>query len=148
MKQSEPTRIEFDSDELILQLELTVPARKDAVTPVVDRIMARAREMGCAKDKEHEIELALQEALANAVVHGCKEDPTQSVQITVGCDKSRGMIIVVRDPGDGFDPANVPSPLIGQNIYASHGRGIYLINQLMDEVRYESGGTEIWMTKR
>ena len=148
MKQSEPTRIEFDSDELILQLELTVPARKDAVTPVVDRIMARAREMGCAKDKEHEIELALQEALANAVVHGCKEDPTQSVQITVGCDESKGMIIVVRDPGDGFDPANVPSPLIGQNIYASHGRGIYLINQLMDEVRYESGGTEIWMTKR
>ena len=148
MDKGEPTRIEFDSDELILQLDLTVPARKDAVTPVVDRIMARAREMGCAKDKEHEIELALQEALANAVVHGCKEDPTQSVQITVGCDETKGMVIVVRDPGDGFDPADVPSPLVGQNIYASHGRGIYLINQLMDEVRYESGGTEIWMKKR
>ena len=57
------------------------------------------------------------------------------------------MIIIVRDPGKGFDPGLVPSPIVGKNIYADSGRGIFLINQLMDEVRFEKNGTEIWMIK-
>jgi serine/threonine-protein kinase RsbW len=140
-------RIELDSAKLILRLNLMVSGSKNSVTPAVERIMAIARDMKCASGKESEIELAIQEALANAVVHGCKEDPKKSVRITVACDEERGMIIMVRDPGAGFDPSDVPSPLMGENIYASHGRGIYLINELMDEVRYQRGGTEIWMRK-
>jgi anti-sigma regulatory factor (Ser/Thr protein kinase) len=58
------------------------------------------------------------------------------------------MLIVVRDPGPGFDPDQIPSPIQGQNLYSTGGRGIYLINQLMDEVRFEKGGTEIHMVKR
>ena len=42
------------------------------------------------------------------------------------------MILVVRDPGKGFDPKTIPSPLQGERVFAEHGRGIYLINQLMD----------------
>jgi serine/threonine-protein kinase RsbW len=57
------------------------------------------------------------------------------------------MLIVVRDPGPGFDPAGIPNPIVGENIYSNHGRGIYLINQLMDEVRFERGGSEIHMRK-
>ncbi len=66
----------------------------------------------------------------------------------MACDESAGMLIVVRDPGPGFDPAAIASPTVGQNIYRHHGRGIYLINQLMDEVSFEKGGTEIRMRKR
>jgi serine/threonine-protein kinase RsbW len=58
------------------------------------------------------------------------------------------MLIVVRDPGRGFDPASIPSPIVGQNLYSSHGRGIYLITQVMDEVSFANGGTEIHMVKR
>jgi anti-sigma regulatory factor (Ser/Thr protein kinase) len=58
------------------------------------------------------------------------------------------MLIVVRDPGPGFDPASIPSPVLGVNLFSTGGRGIYLINQLMDEVRYEKGGTEIHMRTR
>jgi serine/threonine-protein kinase RsbW len=143
-----PLESRFDVDDLILRLRTTVRGERAAVTPVVDQIMAIAREMGCAKGKESEIELVLQEALANAVVHGCREDPGKEVQIWVGCDASRGMIIGVRDPGSGFDPEAVPSPLAGERLYASHGRGVYLINQLMDEVRYERNGSEVWMRKQ
>jgi len=140
-------KCEFNTETLILRLNMTVPGDKDAITPVVERIMAVVRDMGCAEGKEHQVELSVQEALANAVVHGCGGDPQRSVQVSVGCDEDRGMIIMVRDPGSGFDPDKIPSPLSGENLYASHGRGIYLINQLMDEVRYEKGGTEIWMRK-
>ena len=58
------------------------------------------------------------------------------------------MLIVVRDPGDGFDPASVPSPIVGERIYMSHGRGIFLINELMDSVQFARGGTEIHMRKK
>ena len=54
---------------------------------------------------------------------------------------------VVRDPGEGFDPKSVPSPVEGEQLYSAHGRGIYLINELMDEVRFEKGGSEIRMRK-
>jgi serine/threonine-protein kinase RsbW len=58
------------------------------------------------------------------------------------------VLIIVRDPGDGFDPTTLPSPVHGERVYSEGGRGVFLINQLMDEVRYEKGGTEIWMRKR
>jgi len=140
-------RCEFKSKNLILRLEVSIAAELGAISAVAERVMEIVREMKCGAGKEFEIELAMREALANAVVHGCKDDPGKMVQLCVACDESRGMLIVVRDPGTGFDPATIPSPILGQNIYSEHGRGIYLINQLMDEVRFEQGGTEIHMRK-
>jgi len=133
---------------LILKLSVTLAADKQAVDPVVQGIMQLVRQMQCAGGKEDAVELALTEALANAVVHGCKSDPAQIIECDVACDETRGLLIVVRDPGDGFDPSNLPSPVLGENIYSHHGRGIYLINQLMDEVRFLKNGTEIHMIKR
>lgn len=66
----------------------------------------------------------------------------------MACDETRGMLIMVRDQGEGFDPSTLPNPTFGQNVFESHGRGIYLINQLMDSVRFERGGTEIHMLKK
>ena len=105
------------------------------------------REVKCAPGSEDDIELALTEALANAVVHGAKSDPSKVIECDVACDEQRGMLIVVRDPGPGFDPAKVVDPCHGENLYSNHGRGIYLINQLMDEVKFERNGTEIHMRK-
>jgi anti-sigma regulatory factor (Ser/Thr protein kinase) len=59
-----------------------------------------------------------------------------------------GLLLVVRDPGVGFDPDAIPSPVQGQEVFRGHGRGIFLINELMDEVSFERGGTEIRMRKR
>jgi len=139
---------EFDSEKLILRLNMTIQGSVEEVTPAVERIMAVVQDMHCSKGKANEIELALQEALANAVVHGCGEDPSRNVQVCVACDDKRGMLIIIRDPGPGFDPKDIPSPLAGENLYAEGGRGIYLINQLMDEVHFKKGGTEIWMRKQ
>ena len=144
----EQPRCEFDPDTLVSRVDLTIPGEVGAIAPAVEKIMANVREMGCAAGKEFEIELALTEALANAVVHGCEHDPGKDVQVCAGCDPARGILIVVRDPGLGFDPSQVPSPVVGEKVYSEGGRGIYLINRLMDEVQFERGGTEIRMLKR
>ena len=147
MPEETKPRCEFDSSKLRLKLQFQVPGDVNAISPVVDGVMHIARQMGCGAGKEFEIEMAVREALANAVIHGCKNNPGKVVEVCVACDESRGMLIIVRDPGEGFDPKNVTSPLMGQNVYSDHGRGIYLINQFMDEVKYERGGTEIHMRK-
>ena len=138
---------EFHVRDFRNRFAITVNADVDAIRPAVTRVMEIVGEMKCGAGKEMEVELALQEALANAVIHGAGNDPSKEVEICVGCDESSGLLIVVRDPGPGFDPAAIPSPIVGQNVYSEHGRGIFLINQLMDEVRFERGGTEIHMRK-
>jgi serine/threonine-protein kinase RsbW len=139
------SRCEFDISKLLVRLEVTLPGDPGAISPVVDKIMGVVTEMGCVADREFEIETGLHEALANAIEHGTDNDPSKQIQCCVACDQTRGMLIVVRDPGPGFDPESIPSPIVGRNIFSAGGRGIYLINQLMDEVRFEKGGTEIHM---
>jgi len=143
-----PQSCNFDAEKLDLKLSVMFSADRDAVEPVVRSVMNVVREMKCASGREEDIELALTEALANAVVHGAKSDPSKIIECNVACDEQRGILIVVRDPGPGFDPSKIADPCQGENIYSNHGRGIYLINQLMDEVQFHKNGTEIRMLKR
>lgn len=139
---------DFDPEKLSLRVSVTLAADRKSVEPVVRQVMQAVHEMKCVNGKEDDIELALQEALANAVVHGAKEDPSKTVECLVACDEQRGILIIVRDPGSGFDPGTIPSCTVGENLYSNHGRGIFLINQLMDEVQFRKNGTEIHMVKR
>jgi serine/threonine-protein kinase RsbW len=136
---------EFESKDLILKLQEKLEGRIEAIPSFVDGVMSVVQSVGCAVGKEREVEVALIEALANAVKHGCQNDPSKLVEVCVACDDSRGLLIVIRDPGPGFDPSAIPNPVVGQNLFSTHGRGIFLINQLVDEVHYEKGGTEIHM---
>jgi len=139
---------DFDPDKLSLRVSVTLAADRNAVDPVVEQVMAAVRDTKCVNGKADAIELALHEALANAVVHGAKEDPTKIVECVVACDDERGVLIIVRDPGEGFDPKAIPACTVGENLYSNHGRGIFLINQLMDEVQFRKNGTEIHLVKR
>jgi serine/threonine-protein kinase RsbW len=139
---------DFRPEDLHTRVRTRVAGRLDALSPAVEHVMKEVRAMECSAGKEFEIETALREALANAIRHGCGNDATKTVEVCVACDESKGMLIVVRDPGPGFDPAAIPSPTLGLNLYRHHGRGIYLISQLMDEVSFDKGGTEIRMLKR
>jgi serine/threonine-protein kinase RsbW len=138
---------DFLHDRMIIKINVTMPASPEAISSTVDRIMEKVRENECAAGKEFEIEIALREALANAIKHGCKGDPSKQVQCCIACEEGGGMLIIVRDPGQGFDPLAIPDCTMGENLYENHGRGIYLINELMDEVEFKRNGTEIHMRK-
>ena len=130
------------------EFDIVIPADPAAIPTVTDGVVAALRNKPGVAGQEYEIELALQEALANAIRHGCKGDRTKSVQCCVAYDSGGDVLIVVRDPGPGFDVTRVPDPLDGTNVLKEHGRGIFLINQLMDEVRFADGGREVHMRKR
>jgi len=138
----------FDSSKMELKLSVKLRAEQNAVDQVVRSVMEVVRDSGCSPGREDDVELALAEALANAVVHGAKCDASKTVECDVACNQQGAVWIVVRDPGPGFDPTKIAHPLAEENIYSHHGRGIFLINQLMDEVRFRKNGTEIHMIKK
>jgi serine/threonine-protein kinase RsbW len=139
---------DFDPEKLEVRVRVTLAADRKSVDPVVEQVMEAVRQIRCADGQEDAIELSLQEALANAVVHGAKEDPSKIIECLVACDEQSGILIIVRDPGPGFDPNAIPTCTVGENLFSNHGRGIFLINQLMDEVKFHKNGTEIHMVKR
>jgi serine/threonine-protein kinase RsbW len=131
-----------------LHLELSMKSEINAISPFVDELMLRIKEHHCDPGSEFGIELALREALANAVVHGNHEDAGKKVHVRCDCGGDLGVSLVVRDEGVGFDPAAVPDPLAPENVDAEHGRGILLMRQFMDEIHYEHGGREVHMRKK
>ena len=132
----------------IWQYRATIPAAVDSISTVTDQVMELGEETECFAGRELAIETALREALANAILHGCQNDERQTVQLSVACHQDLEIEMVVRNPGQGFDPKSVSDPTACQNLYEPHGRGLFLINQLMDEVRFERSGTEIRMIRR
>lgn len=136
-----------DSREFTSVLELRMPGDPAAIAAVTDTISDQLIQLNVPEDKRLEIVLAAQEALANAVVHGCKNDSSKEVSCRLACHSSGGILITVTDPGQGFQPEHLSNPKHSDNLYASHGRGVYLIHELMDEVSFEKNGSQIRMWK-
>jgi len=132
----------------ICEMNIVIPAEPASIPKVSEGVKQLLQGKGWSEDDLMPIELALDEALANAIRHGCKNDPSKQVQCMVTSDAKGEVVIVVRDPGPGFDAAGVPNPLEGENVLKSSGRGVFLINQLMDEVGFEEGGRVVQMKKR
>ncbi len=130
-----------------LDIEAWMPSEIKAVSPIVDRLMRLIGGSHCVAGEEPFVELAIEEALNNAVVHGNRMDPQKLVRIRCHCDPGKGISLVVKDQGQGFDPNVVPNPLSSENLSADHGRGIWLMRVAMDEVSFERGGTEVHMRK-
>jgi serine/threonine-protein kinase RsbW len=130
------------------ELNLSFPADTNQIAPVVDQVVELARPAAGESGAEMNVALALTEALANAVKHGSKNDPSKIVSCSASLNGDGILDLVVRDSGPGFDPDKVPDPRFGDGLSADHGRGIYLIRELMDEVWYEHHGTELHMKKK
>jgi serine/threonine-protein kinase RsbW len=108
-----------------------------------------ARKHRFGRQKCHEIELAVREAVANAVLHGNGCDPGKKVFLNAAVRPS-GLVICVRDEGKGFDPEAVPDPLVSGNLLQESGRGLFLVKAYMDKVIWKpapQGGMETWLTK-
>lgn len=135
-------------DGLSIQMELSLPSEVAAISPFVDKLMLLIKKWRCAPGNETDIEIALREALTNATIHGNHEDPRKQIYVSCRCTAEEEVSIVVKDEGHGFDNNVVPDPTVAGAIELSHGRGIYLMMALMDEVRFEHGGTVVHMRKK
>lgn len=130
--------------------ELRFASRIDAVAEAaaaVSEFMSRA---SISEDNAFGIDMAVREAVTNAVLHGNKLDEKKFVDI--GLKKSPETFeITVHDQGRGFNPDNIPDPTQAENIMKTSGRGIFFMRNFMDEVDWiinPTGGTTVRMIKR
>ncbi len=143
-----PPPCEFEADKLALKIDKVVPSEVEMIASEVGKIMVLI-EQSAPRDDLDGIHLALQEALANAVIHGNDGSSAKAVRICVAVQQDCGILVVVKDSGPGFDPNALPDPVTEENLVACHGRGVFLIKQLMDDVWFEfEGGTALYMLKR
>ena len=132
----------------LLEVDAWIPSEVRAISPLVDRLMLLIEGSHCITGEEHAVELALREALCNAVVHGNRLDARKLVHVRCRCKVGQEVSLIVSDQGQGFDPRTVPDCLTVENLEADHGRGIHLMKLAMDEVSFDQGGTEVHMCKR
>ena len=131
-----------------LEVRTWVQSEIAQISPLVDWMMNLIAASRCVRGEEQLVELALREALSNAIVHGNRLDARKLVRVCCRCERGNGVFLIVRDQGNGFDPSKVPDPLAFENLAAEHGRGIHLMKLAMDGISFQRGGTEIRMQKR
>jgi len=126
----------------------TVPSNASAVEPLISRLFHRLGTTTAIGRHREALEIALREALANAILHGNGCHPQKSVTVQCYLEGADELLLVVADEGCGFDPGCVADPTRPERILREGGRGIYLIRHFMDEVEFAHGGCEIRMRKR
>jgi len=135
-----------------VELHQSLPSRASALSSFVDQLMRFIRffmeKRGMAKEAEEEIEIAIYEALANAVIHGNHENQQKKVHVVCRCSMDGEVLVSVRDEGEGFDSRVIPDPTEAQRLLLTHGRGLYLMKAMMDQVSFEENGTLVRMRKR
>lgn len=128
---------------------LTFASRIEAIAEAAESIARLAERFGYDEAAMFGIDMAVREAVTNAVLHGNKEDPKKPVELTF-THAPEVLTITVRDRGTGFDPASVPDPTDGENLLKTSGRGILFMRNFMDAVEWTihpEGGTIVRMTK-
>lgn len=131
-----------------IELQQSLASKVAAISPFVDQLMRFILTFRSLDGSESDIETALHEALANAVVHGNGENFSKHVYVTCRCYMDGDVSITVRDEGRGFDSGLLRDPTDPETLLLKHGRGIYLMRALMDEVSFEEGGTMVMMRKK
>lgn len=120
-------------------IELVQVVLKDALT-----------RLGMDEDARHWIDIAVREAVANAIKHGNEQDPAKTVHVDVAVE-GEDLVIRVADEGVGFDPTGVHDPRAPENLLRPNGRGIFYMKNFMDNIHYGSapgGGTLVTLRKR
>ena len=130
--------------------ELRFPSRVEAVDQAAAAVSEFLSSAGVGEDTLFGIDMAVREAVTNAVSHGNKLDETKFVEVGLK-SLPESFEITVHDQGPGFNPSDIPDPTKEENILKSSGRGIFFMRNFMDEVEWSSnpeGGTTVRMTKK
>ena len=129
------------------KIEFELPSAVSLMTCVLNYLLHRIEKMGVISPEQSNVFVALDEAFVNAVKHGNKYNPNKLVRITAEVSP-REARFTVEDEGEGFDITQIPDPLDPANLFKTSGRGVFLMFNIMDEVKYNERGNRIELLKK
>ena len=127
-----------------MEKRIDIESKIDNINEVEKFVDEFSEENQIHSDLYGKILIATVEAVNNSIVHGNKEDVNKRVFLSLHMDEDTVQILV-EDQGEGFDYTNLPDPTKPENLENIHGRGIYLIKHLADEVQFYKNGTVVQM---
>ena len=129
------------------KIEFEVPSVISLMHGILDYLMKRIEKIGIVSSQDSNLFIALDEAFVNAVKHGNKFDATKLVRITAEVSTQEARF-TIEDEGEGFNVAEIPDPTDTENLFKTSGRGVLIIHNVMDEVRYNERGNRLEMVKK
>ncbi len=126
---------------------IIVPSETESIRTVSVKLLEAIKPYGVSEDTLYDIRLCTEEAVRNAIVHGNLSDVHLLTTVSYWIEEDK-IFIEVEDEGVGFDRGNLPDPTTDDNILKGSGRGVYLIEKLMDSARFNQSGNKITMTKK
>lgn len=128
-----------------LQQEITIPSSIQHIH-IIESFLEQLRWDHQIDDCQYgNIHLAVVEAVTNAILHGNKGDARK--QITFEWQRINGKIkFSIKDQGKGFNLDEIPDPTLPENKEKLHGRGVFLIRNLADQVDFKDNGATLEMT--
>lgn len=106
--------------------------------------------LGVDGEARYWVDIAVREAVANAIKHGNAQDPGKKVCVDAGVEGDE-LVIRIEDEGEGFDPGRLDDPRSPENLLKPSGRGIFYMRSFMDQIQYGArpgGGTVVTLRKR
>jgi serine/threonine-protein kinase RsbW len=130
--------------------ELRLPSRIEAVAEAAAAVSEFLNRLGIDEGVAFGVDMAVREAVTNAVLHGNKLDEAKIVDLKLK-NSPEAFEIIVHDQGTGFNPNVIQDPTKEENILKSSGRGIFFMRNFMDTVDWSAdpkGGTTVRMLKK
>ena len=130
--------------------QLSLPSRVGSIDEAAQAAAEAARHAGLGDEALFGLDMAVREAVTNAVLHGNRQDEAKPVEISFSQGAGE-FVVTVRDRGEGFDPETVADPTAAENLLKASGRGILFMRTFMDSVewtRHPEGGTVVRMAKK
>tara|TARA_Y100000746_G_C15407305_1_gene408864 strand:- start:704 stop:1096 length:393 start_codon:yes stop_codon:yes gene_type:complete len=123
-------------------MKIKIPSITDNVS-VVESFIDNLKEKTRLSDNVYgNILISVTEAVNNAIVHGNKEDKEKKVELFLKQTK-KSISFVIKDEGSGFDESKIPDPTSPKNLDNIKGRGVFLIKNLADNVKFRKKGSEV-----
>jgi serine/threonine-protein kinase RsbW len=113
---------------------------------LIERYIKTLEQFGWEGRDLFHVQLAVEEAIVNAITHGNHESPDKMVEVELHISRQLTSMRIL-DQGCGFCPETLPDPTDDDNLESPHGRGVMLIKQMMDQVQYNPRGNQVTMIK-
>jgi serine/threonine-protein kinase RsbW len=132
------------------QFTMTIGSDNEEIPAVSARLEEAMRAVGFSAEAILDTQLAVEEAIANVIIHGYKGP---GGEIDISCSAAQDRVMVqISDAAPRFDPLSVPEPDLEGSLEERSigGLGVFLIRQIMDEIsyRYENGRNTLVLVKR
>ena len=136
----------MSEQQAIWQCDCGIPSRLGAGADIQEQILSQLGRNHWPQRDVFGVQLAIEEALVNAIKHGNRSDSSKQVHIACRLFPDR-LAIVITDEGSGFDPSSVPDPTAPENLESPCGRGIMLMRSFMSRVEFAPPGNSVLMEK-